>query len=384
MNPSLYRAGIFAVCGLFAFTGSACTKRPSAPPARPPMTVQTTAAAAMDTPLILQSFGHTENRQSVDIVPQVSGMLIQTFIQDGAIVTNGQPLFQIDPRDYATRVQQAASAVAADRANLELSRMTIERYQALRDKQLIASEDFDTLKTRQEAAAAQLQADEALLEQARLNLARCAISAPLAGICSKRALDDGNLVAAGVTRLINIRRYDPMVVEFAVSEEYLPLVRRALAEGTVRIEVTPRGDTSSYPGTLAFLDNAVNSLTGTILLRGLVPNPDLKLWSRQFVQVRVEAGLVPGAVMVPEGAVQFGKQGAYLFVVKDNHAEMRPVTPGIRHANRIQIKAGVAPEELVVVLGQLMLFPGAPVRDTAQPAPGNPGPPADQGRDAHK
>lgn len=343
-----------------------CGSHTAAPPAMK-MPVKATLALKLDTPVIISAFGNTKDRMGVDIVPQVSGLLMKTFVTDGAVVTNAQPLFEIDPRDYAARVQQAEGAVAADRANLELARLTLERNTPLLAKQLISSEDFDTLKTRVAAAEAQLQADDAQLDQARLNLTRCIITAPLAGVCSMRYVDDGNLVAAGVSRLLNIRSYDPIFVDFSVSEEYLSQLRHALAAGSVKLEVKPRGDTNTYPGTLEFLDNAVNLQTGTIQLRGQVPNPALKLWAQQFVEVGVQAGVVPDAVMVPEGAIQFGKQGPYLFVVSpENMAELRLVKPGVRYHDLIQIVSGVAAGENVVVLGQLMLFPGAPVLDVTK------------------
>jgi multidrug efflux system membrane fusion protein len=211
---------------------------------------------------------------------------------------------------------------------------------------------------------------------ARLNLSRCTITSSVAGVCSKRYVDNGNLVAAGQTRLTNIRSYDPMYVDFSVSEQYLPAIRRALAAGHVRIEITPRGDTNIYEGTVEFVDNAVDMQTGTILLRGQVPNPDLKLWAQQFVEVRAVVDLIRDAVMVPEGAVQYGKQGPYLFVVsKDNQADLRPVKPGARHNDSIQIAEGVASGESVVVLGQLMLYPGAAVMDMSKPPPAAAGKP---------
>ena len=385
MTQSLRFTGFFAICGALALSGAGCGKPQGGPPQRPPVSVKLAPALKMDAPVIIAAFGNTDDRLSVDIVPQVSGMLLKTFIQDGAVVTNGQPLFQIDPSDYATRVQQVEGMVAADRANLSLTRTTLERNRPLLEKKLLSQEDFDTLKTRSDAIAAQLQTDEATLEQARLNLARCLITAPLAGVCSKRMLDDGNLAAAGVTRLTNIRSYDPINVEFSVSEEHLPMLRRAMAEGPVRMELLPRGDTNRYPGTVEFLDNAVNPLTGTILLRGQAPNPNLKLWAKQFVEVTVFAGLVRDAVMVPEGAVQIGKQGAYLFAVsKDNLAAMRPVQTGVRYNNLVQIVGEVAPGEDVVVLGQLMLYPGAAVMDMSRLPPAGAAPAAGAGSQGGK
>ena len=370
MNQRLRLAGILTAGCVLALMTNACGKR-GGPPQRLPVAVQTASALKMDTPVIIHTFGNTKDQASIDIVPQVSGKLVQTFVTDGAVVTNGQPLFLIDPSDYAARVRQVEGAVAADRANAKLSRLTLERNRPLLEKQLISKEDFDTLKARVDAAEAQLQADEAALELANLNLSRCTITAPIAGVCSKRSMDNGNLVAAGQTRLINIRSYDPMLIDFSVSEQYLPSIRRALAEGQAKIEITPRGDTNVYIGTLDFMDNAVNPMNGTLLLRGQAPNPDLKIWAQQFAEVSIFVDTVHEAVMVPEGAVQFGKQGPYLFVIsKDGKAELRIVKVGVRYNNLLQVVEGVVPDENVVVLGQLMLYPGAQVVDMSHMSAG--------------
>lgn len=365
---------ILSVCavGLLALGLAGCGKH-DAPPPKMAFPVKMAQAIEMNAPILINAFGTTKEQMSVDIVPQVSGQLLQTFIKDGAVVTNGQKLFQIDERDYAARVQQTAAAIAADKAQLELARLTMERNQPLLEKKLISPEDFDTIKTKFAAVSAALQADEAAHALAQLNLTRCTITAPLAGVCSVRYADDGNLVGAGVTRLVNIRSYDPLFVDFSVSEEYLPLVRGALVAGPVKLDILPRGDTNIYSAKLDMIDNAVSTMTGTIQLRGSAANADLKLWAQQFVTVRVHAGMVPGAIMVPEGAVQFGKQGAYLFVITDkNTADMRVVQLGVRVGDLVQVLGGVKAGENVVVLGQLMLFPGAPVLDASKPPPAQP------------
>ncbi len=372
MKRNLRMAGAFVACGAISLATGACAKR-QAPPARPPSTVQTVPAITMNVPVVLESFGTTDDGASVDIVPQVSGMLLKTFFEDGAVVTNGQPLFLIDPSDYAMRVQQAEGLVAASRAAMQLSRITLSRNEPLLEKKLISAGDFDALKTRADAANAELTMAEAALQQAQMNLARCTVTSPLAGICSKRFLDNGNLVTAGLTKLTNIRSYDPLHAEFSLPEQYVTSLRRALAAGPVRIEVRPGGETNAYPGSLEFIDNAVNSQTGTILLRGRVPNADLKLWARQFVSVTVYASQIMDAIMVPEGAIQYGKRGTYLFTVSgQSQAQLRPVKTGVRFNNLIQIVEGVAPQDRVVVLGQLMLFPEAPVKEAA-PVGGAPG-----------
>jgi len=356
---------------VLTIVSSGCGKKKGGPPARPPAAVKTALAVKTNAPIIIQAFGNTRDRANVDVVPQVSGILLKTLIRDGDTVTNGQPMFLIDSSDYAARVRQTEGVVKADRANLELSRGTLGRNVPLFAKKLISEETFESLRARVKALEGQVQMDEAALEQARLSLTRCTVSAPMAGICSKRFIDDGNLVAAGQSRLTNIRSYDPMIVELSVSEQYLVSIRRAMAEGAVRLELLPRGSTDRFLGTLAFIDNTVNTMSGSILLRGEVPNPNLKLWAGQFVDATIEAGIIPDAVMVPEGSVQFGKRGPYVYVAMDGKAEMRPVKTGVRVGASIQIVDGVAPGDAVVVLGQLMLFPGAPVAEAQQPATGS-------------
>ena len=362
---------ILTAYSLAALMTGACARRVERP-RRPPATVQTVAAETAELSIVIRTFGSTKDLASVDVIPQVSGLLIATFIRDGSVVTNGQPLFGIDARDYEARVREVEGMTASNRANLDLNRATLARNRTLREKELISAEDFDALQTKVQAAEAQLRTDEASLDLARLNLARCTIAAPIGGICSTRFVDTGNLVTAGQTKLTNIRAYDPMYVDFSVPEQDLPVVRAALAAGPVRLDIAPRGDTNVFPGTLQFIDNAVDSETGTIRLRGQAPNADLKLWAGQFADVSIFAGAVRNAVVVPEGAVQFGKQGAYLFAVsKEQKAELRPVRTGVRHGDRIQILDGVAAGERVVVLGQLMLAPGAEVVEagTAAAAP---------------
>ena len=366
MNAKIQRSGTLLLISALALATGACSKKGGPPPMRPVM-VKMATAITTNTPVIIAAFGTIQDRENVDIVPQVSGLLLSILIQEGAVVTNGQALFQIDPRDYQMRVQQAEGMIAVDRSSLDLARSTLQRNQPLLEKRLISPDMFDTIKAKVSALESQLTMDAAALDQARLNLSRCTILSPIAGICSKRYIDAGNLVGAGQSRLTNIRSYDPLRLECSVSEQYLPAVRRAMAASALSVSITPRGDTNSYPGTLTFVDNAVNSMAGTILLRGEIPNKALKLWANQFVDVQITVDTVTDAVMVPESAVQFGKNGPYLYVIdKEQKAALRIIKTGIRNNDCIQITEGVAAGETVVALGQLMLRPGATVMDPAQ------------------
>ncbi len=358
---------VFTLTALSLLT-SACDKKPAGPPpSAPPVMVQLTPAIETDIPVIITTYGTTQDKENVDIVPQVSGQLISVLFQEGAIVTNGQPLFQIDPRDYQMRIQQAEGMIAADKSALALARTTLTRNQPLMEKRLISEEVFDAIKNKVNTIEAQLAIDQAALDQAQLNLSRCTLVSPIDGICSKRYVDAGNLVAAGVTRLTNVRNYSPLRLECTLSEQYLPRLRTALAQGPIPVEIIPRGDTNSYPGTLTFIDNAVDSTTGTILLRGEVPNPNLALWVKQFVDIKIMTDSIPNAVMIPESAVQFGKNGPYLYIANSNNiSELRVVKTGLRHNNLIQIASGVKAGESVITLGLVMMRPGATIVDTSK------------------
>lgn len=355
---------------------TSCGRQGGGPMQRPPSSVVTAPAVVIEAPLAIDAFGRTRDTANVDVVAQVSGTLMETLIADGAPVTNGQALFRIDPRDYEAQVRRAEGLVAADQANVALARSTLERTRALLEQELVSREAFDTLQARVDAATAQLAADTAMLDKARLDLSRCTVTAPMDGLCSTRYVNDGNLVVAAQTRLTNIRRYDPIYVDFSVPDLYVGRLREALAAGPVPMVVTPRGTTNGVAGTVEFIENTISAQTGTIMLRGQAPNPALTLWAGQFVDVYVVAGHVPDAVMVPESAVLYGKQGSYLYVVTSNSTvELRPAPLGVRHQGQIQILHGVAAGEKIVTMGQLMLFPGAPVAESAPGAAAG-GPPA--------
>ena len=361
---------LLTLTALSLLTSACGNKQAGGPPSAPPLMVSMAPAISMDTPVVITTYGNTQDKESVDIVPQVSGQLMNIYFQEGAIVTNGQPLFQIDPRDYATRVQQAEGMIAADKSALDLARLTLTRNQPLLEKRLISQEMFDTISNKVTSLEAQLGIDQAALEQARLNLSRCLLVSPLDGICSKRYVDAGNLVGAGVSRLTNIRNYSPLRLECTLSEQYLPQIRNAMAAGPIPIEITPRGDTNHYPGTLTFIDNAVDPMTGTILLRGEVPNPNRALWAKQFVDIKIIESSIPNAILVPESSVQFGKDGAYLYVANSNNvSEMRPVKIGVRHNNLLQVTSGVSAGENVITMGLVMMRPGATVMDASKLPP---------------
>ncbi len=368
--PACLTAGLLLNAG--------CEKKGDAPPARPPTPVHMVEATTTTVPTLLPAFGTAVANVQVNITPQVSGKILKALIKDGDTVAADQPLFEIDPSDYANAVHQGEAAVEGDRANLWIAKLNVDRNQPLVAKNLISQNAFDNYKATAEAADARLKADQASLEQAKLNLTRCTVHAPSAGVCSKVMVNPGNLAVANQTILTTLKGLDPIQAEFALSEEYLPALRREVAAGPVTVSVQPRGDDHSYAGRIVFIDNAVNTATGTILVRAEIPNPEHKLWPNQFLAVTVRAGEFKDAVVVPESAIQTGKMGPFAFVVDaKNTAELRPVQLGVRTDGHVHIKAGIKAGEKVVAQGLLMLAPGATVMEAPSPAAaGQPGAPA--------
>jgi multidrug efflux system membrane fusion protein len=375
--PALLAAGLLlAIGGLVA----GCDKKAGGPPpARPPTPVHIVVATTATVPTLLPAFGTAVANVQVNIVPQVSGKILKALIKDGDTVTTDQPLFEIDPSDYANAVHRGEAAVEGDRANLWIAKLNVDRNQPLVAKNLISQNAFDNYKATAEAADAKLKADLASLEQAKLDLTRCTVRAPSAGTCSKVMVNPGNLAMTNQTVLTTLKGLDPIQAEFSLSEEYLPALRRELAAGPVTVSVQPRGDEQSYAGRIVFIDNAVNTATGSIQVRAEIPNPEHKLWPNQFLAVTVRAGEFKNAVVIPESAVQTGKMGSFAFVVNaQNQAELRPVQLGVRTDGHVHIKAGITAGEKVVAQGLLMLAPGATVMEAPSPggAPGQPGAPA--------
>jgi len=352
-----------ASAALLLIAAGACHRKEIAEE-RPPSPVQTAAAVIQDVPLYVDTFGSLNSIHTVDVIPQVDGKLVATYFTEGALVRAGAPLFLIETNTYAAAVDKAAAQLAGDEVDLQLKQETLERNRKLIDRKLIAQQDFDTYESSVRAAQAKVQADRAALEQARINLGYCAASALVDAVAGKRLVDPGNIVEENKTKIVNLRVVDPLYVDFTVNEDFLGPIQRTLNAGQeVRVVLAPKGDSANvHTGRVTFLNNAVDEQSGTIALRATVPNPNRTLWPGQFVNIRLYYGVLHNAVVVPAGAVQAGKMGAYLFVVgAGQKAELRVVREIYRTEDEVALAAGVQGGETVVTTGQMGLYPGAPV-----------------------
>ncbi|MDR1146267.1 MAG: efflux RND transporter periplasmic adaptor subunit [Verrucomicrobiales bacterium] len=358
------------LAGLLA---GACGRKQEAPPPRPPVLVTTARAASQNVPLYIDEIGTCQALQSVLITPQVSGPVTEIHFQDGQEVRLGDPLYTIDPRPYAAAVKKAEAQLSSDRATLAYNQAQLQRNESLVAGDYISAQDLENLKTTVAVNQAAVQADEAALETAKINLGYCRITAPIDGKTGAHQVDIGNVVTAySNAALVSIQRMDPMYVDFIVAEADLPRVREYFKNGTLKVQVSfPDDESKSRYGDLYFLDNVVRAGSGTVLLRAIMPNQDRLFWPGQFVKVRLVLAELPDAVLVPAGAVQIGHSGPYVFVVKsDQTVDLRLVTPGQRQGDLVVLAHGVAAGETVVLDGQLMLSPGAQVRVVTPSAPG--------------
>ena len=343
---------------------SACAKKD--PPAftRPPAPVSVAPAVSDDVPLYLDEVGRTVAREVVSVQPQVSGIITEIRFADGADLKKGDPLFTIDPRPFQAQLSAAEANLAQSVAALDFAKIQFARVQDLVQSRAIARQDYDTRKNAVDVGEAQVEQNKAAVESARLNLEYTSIHSPIDGRAGRRLVDIGNVVTANTTALLTIERMDPIYADFTVTENDFPDVKRNADRRTLRVEVRlPDQPDKPEVGSLTFLDNSVQSNSGTVTLRATVPNPARHLWPGQFVNVRLVLATITKAVLVPAAATQDSAKGPFVYVIKgDSTAELRPVKLGQRQGDMVVVEQGIQPGEQVVTVGQLGVMPGGKVR----------------------
>ena len=357
---------------------TACAKKDPPPFERPPSPVTVTAAVSQDVPLYLDEVGHTVPREVVSVQPEVSGKITEIHFMDGADLKKGDLLFTIDPRPFEAQLNAAQANLAQSKAALDFARIQFGRVQDLIESKAIARQDYDTRKNAVDVGEAQVKQNEAALESARLNLEYTSIRSPIDGRAGHRLVDNGNVVTANITTLLNIERMDPIYADFTVTENDFSDVQRHITKGNLKVEVRlPDEPDKPFVGQLTFLDNAVQSASGTVMLRATVANSAHRLWPGRFVNVRLILAMKPGAVLVPAASPQDSAKGPFVYVVKDDStAEARPIKLGQRQGDLIVVEDGLKPGERVILNGQIAVTPGGKVRVDQGNAGGNTAPPA--------
>ncbi len=361
--------------------GAAACAKPAAPP-KAPVAVTVASSTQGEAPYIVAANGVVEPLQSVAIQSQVGGVLTRVHFKEGDEVREGQVLFSIDSRPYDAALRQAQAMLARDVAQAENAKRDAERFAALVAKDYVTRSQADQATANAAALAAVVDADRATVSTQRFNLDNATIRAPITGKTGSLLVREGNLVRPGAAPpLVVINQIRPILVRFAVPDREFPQVQRYAAGKTLAARaIHSNGDGSAVPGSLSFVDNGVDSTTGTVLLKARFENGDRQLWPGQFVRVELQLFSDPSAVMVPSQAVQTSQTGTFVFTIDEkNKAVMRTVTAGRVVGDLTVIEQGLKVGERVVTDGQGKLAPGstvaikdavAPRRGDAQPKDG--------------
>ena len=354
--------------GLLLLAGG-CAHRVAGGPPRVPVAVAQVGRAPV--PFDLVTTGSAEPLQTVAVQSQVTGVLSAVTFAEGAEVTAGEPLFQIDPRPFQAALDQARATLVRDSAQAVSADADAKRWADLVRLDYVTQSDADAKAAAAASANAVVSADSAALASAALNLQWATIRAPISGRTGRLLLRLGNLVRANMDQLVVINQIHPILVQFALPERFLPQIQQYRRSPQLSVLVTGSdADTSVREGALTFLDNAVDSTTGTVLLKAEFANRDNALWPGQFLNVRLRLYVEPQALVVPAEAVMTGQAGTYVFVVNpDGTARSQPVTIERTAGQTAVVAQGLEVGDQVVTDGQSRLVAGAHVEIKGSGAP---------------
>lgn len=341
----------------------ACGKK-TEPPKKMAVPVTVAAVVQKTVPVQIRAIGNVEAYSIVGVKSQIGGVLMRVHFREGQDVSKGVLLFTIDPRPYEAALKQAEANLAKDIAQLENAREEVRRYSELVKKGYVAQEQFDQIRTNSAALEATVNADKAAVENAQLQLKYCYIYSPITGRTGSLISYEGNLIKANAdTSMVVINQIQPIYVTFSVPEQHLAEIKRYMAMEKVKVEaVIGKDETHPVEGTLTFVDNAVDTTTGTIKFKATFANQEKRLWPGLFVNVAVTLTTQPNAVVAPTQAIQTGQSGQNVFVIKDDlTAELRPVVVGRTLGAETVVEKGLQAGERVVTDGQLRLIPGSKV-----------------------
>ena len=314
-------------------------------------------------PVELTSFGTVEAYSSIAIKSQVTGILNAVHFTEGQDVNEGDLLLSIDPRPSEADLKVAQANLAKDEVQLKNAEKEVTRQKNLLGKGFTSQDEHDNSVTVAEAFRAAVGADKAAVENAMLQLEYCSIRSPVTGRIGSLLVNRGNLVKANDISVATIKQIVPVYVSFSASQQYLPDIQEYMSAGKLDVIVTiPSDKQQKIRGFLSFVDNTVDTGTGTIRLRATFANETRSLWPGQFVNVNLVLTNEPNAIIVPSAAVQTSQTGQFVYVLKpDQTVELRPVTVK-RTINNHTVLEGVKPGETVVTDGQLRLAPGVKVQ----------------------
>lgn len=350
----------------------------------PPPDVKVVTLKAAPLTVSTELPGRTSAYRIAEVRPQVGGIILKRNYKEGSDVKEGESLYQIDPAPFQATLNSAQAELAKARANAELARLTVNRYKPLLGTNYISRQDYDEAVSTHAQAQAAVRAAQAAVQTAQINLNYTKVTSPISGLSGKSNVTEGALVATGQSQpLTLVQQIDPIYVDVTQSSDDYLRLKHEIASGAVDKEqgkvavtlVTAENKDYTHKGYLEFSDVTVDETTGSITMRAVFPNPQESLLPGMFVRARVDEGVRPDAILVPQqGVIRTAKGGAVVNVVNaKNEIEVRPVTVGQAYGNKWLVTAGVNNGERVVVEGFQKIKQGAVVKATevdlnAQPA----------------
>lgn len=341
---------------------SGCAKQQAAPPARPPTTVSVGKVTQKTMPVEVTAVGNVEAISTVSIRAQVAGEVQDVHFQEGDFVKKGQLLLTIDPRPFQAALAQAKAALARDKATAVFNRAQAQRYKTLLDQGVVPEQQVDSFESEADASDAVVNADEAAVKTAELNLEFSTITSPIDGRTGTIMVKAGNLVKVADVPIVVINQVNPIYVNFTVPQQYWPDIKEHVDRGALHVVATiPQDSGPPVQGTLTFIDNSVDTATGTIHLRGTFENQQNRLWPGLYVSVLLTLSTQPNATVVPSQSIVSTQQGSYVYVVKGSSVEQRTIVASRTVNGETVIEKGLQPGETIVTDGQVNLIPGAKI-----------------------
>ena len=328
-------------------------------PSRPPVPVKTAEVGKADFPVYLTGLGTVQGFNTVLVRTRVDGQINKIDFKEGQLVKQGDTLVEIDPRPFQAAFDQAKAKKAQDEANLANAKLDLQRFTRLGE--FATRQQTDTQRSQVTQLTAQIEADQAAIDNAQTQLDYATVKAPITGIVGIRQVDVGNIVnSATQTGIVSIAQIEPISVIFTAPEEQLPDIKAALAASPPKvIALSTDGRKELSTGTLALINNQVDTTSGTIRLKAVFDNKDHALWPGQSVSTRLLVRTLKDATVVPDDAVQHGNDGLYAYTVSaDNKAELHWIKVTNSIDGRSVVAEGLMPGQQVITAGQYKVQPG--------------------------
>lgn len=318
-------------------------------------------AKLKNTPYYLDTIGTVKAEDSITVRSKVTGYLSKIFITNGEYVTKGQQLFTMDPSPYEASIGQLKAELASDTTKYMQAQRDYKRYRDLVKRKVVSEENFEQKRLDMKTASDAIAVTQAKLTNAQSDLQYCFIRSPIDGLAGYINPTEGNLIEENKDELVVINKISPIAVNFYLPQKYLPEVQKYSTNATLEVLAITEGSPVPEKGLLTFIDNNVDTNTGTIWMQGTFENKSHILWPGNYVKIRLKL-FEEDVIQIPMQATCTSPNGKFVWVMNTNNTvDMRPVTVNRRSGKVDIITEGLKNQETIITDGQLRLFPGAPI-----------------------